>query len=124
MIPFGNETVTLIKRVETVTDGKTAVSYKRYILTGCSWKRSATRFLNDTDAVRREEITCRIPAGQIAPEIGDCLFLGTPKLSISNAKTLSEALEKHRNGSAMRVTSISDNTRPGLPMPHVAARGG
>lgn len=123
MIPFGNETVTLIKRAETVVDGKTKVGYKKYILTGCSWKRSATRFLNDTDAVRREEITCRIPAGQMTPEIGDCLFLGTPRLSITNAKTLSEAMEKHK-GSAMRITSVSDNTRPGLPLRHIAARGG
>lgn len=123
MIPFGNDTVTLIKRVETVVDGRTRVSYKKHILIGCSWKRSATRFLNDTDAVRREEITCRIPAGQMMPEIGDCLFLGTPKLTISSAKMLSEALEKHRGG-AMRITSVSDNTRPGLPLRHIAVRGG
>lgn len=124
MIPFGNSTVTLIKRTETEKDGKTAVSYKRHILTGCSWKRSATRFLNDTDAVRREEITCRIPAGQIKPEIGDCLFLGELRLNVSNTKELSEALEKRRSGGAMRITSISDNTMPGLPLRHIAARGG
>lgn len=124
MIPFGNAIVTLVKRIEKVTNGKTAVSYEKHTLTGCSWKKSATRYLNDTDAIRREEITCRVPEGQMMPEIGDCLFLGTPEFDATNAKTLSEALEKHRCTGAIRVTSISDNARPGMPMRHIAARGG
>ena len=124
MIPFGNEIVTLIKRTETVINGKTAVSYSKHTLSGCSWRRRATRFLNDTDAMRREEITCRIPVGQIEPQVGDCLFLGRLDIAISDAKSLVDALEKHKSAGAMRITSISDNSRPGLPLRHIAARGG
>lgn len=36
MIPFGNETVTLVQRTETVVNGKTQVTYQAAKLTGCS----------------------------------------------------------------------------------------
>lgn len=122
-IPFGNETVTLIKRVETQVDGKTRVRFAKHILVGCSWHRSAARIMGATEAVRTEEITCRIPEGRIAPEIGDCLFLGSVPEKITGSAELAEALHA-RKGSAFRVNSISDNTGKGKPMPHYAARGG
>ena len=40
MIPFGNETVTLVQRTETVAHGKTHAAYAVTTLTGCSWQRT------------------------------------------------------------------------------------
>lgn len=123
MIPFGNETVTLIKRVESVQDGRTHVSYSKHTLTGCSWRMRATRYKYDMETVASAEVTCRIPYGQKAPDVGDALFLGKIKDVITDSKTLAEALEAHKSTGACKVTAVSDNTRAGLPLPHYAATG-
>lgn len=123
MIPFGNETVTLIKRIETVTEGKTHVSYKRYVLQGCSWKKSVSRTVFDSEANRNAEITCRIPAGQNAPAVGDCLFLGNLRLDIATSNDLAAALKANEARGAFRANFVSDNSRPGVPLPHFVAKG-
>ena len=74
MIPFGNETVTLVRRTENVVNGKTAVTYAAVKLTGCSWRRKNRIYRSDHSRVNSdnvvlsgEEITCRVPADQICP---------------------------------------------------------
>lgn len=123
MIPFGRETVTLIKRVETVVDGRTHVGYSKHTLTGCSWRMRAARYQYDTETVGSVEVTCRIPYGQKAPDVGDVLFLGAIRDVISDSKTLADAIEAHKSTGACRITAVSDNTRAGLPLPHYAATG-
>lgn len=124
IFPMGNETVTLIMRVERVENGKTRVNYAKHMLHGCSWRQRLSRYLNDTDAVRSREITCRIPAGQMKPSPGDCLFLGTLEDTPGNSREIAEALERHASSGAFRIQSVADNARRGMPMPHYAARGG
>lgn len=123
MIPFGNETVTLIKRVEKTVDGRTQVSYRRHVLSGCSWRRRTVWQRYDVETIAVEEITCRIPSGQTMPAAGDALFLGEISGTIADSKTLANAIEKYRATGACRIDSVADYTRPGMPMPHYAARG-
>lgn len=122
MIPFGNETVTLIKRVETVNNGKTAVSYSRHIIDRCSWRTVAITNRLDTQQVRSYEIVCRMPPG-IAPAPEDALFLGLIESTPESSVQLDDMILRHRSSGAFRVDRVSDNTRPGFPLPHYAARG-
>ena len=123
MIPFGTVMVTLIHRREIVEDGKTHVRYERYMLRGCSWRRKSAWQQFDTEKTRTDEITCRIPADQRRPEAGDYLFMGEINDTITGTRELQAAMRAHRNTGAMQITSVSDNTGSGVPMPHYAAWG-
>ena len=84
MIPFGNETVTLVRRVETVVNGKTAVTYENVTLTGCSWRRT-TRIIRDAEAlVSQEGMVCRVPSGQTRPMPGDLMILGAATVNVTS----------------------------------------
>ena len=123
MIPFGNETVTIIRRVETVIDGKTSVGYKKETIDGCSWRRIATAQRVDREIVRGENIVCRMPPTIAPPACGDVFLLGTIKTTPANSADLDAIIESHRKSGAFRIVSVTDNTRPGFPLPHYAARG-
>lgn len=123
MIPFGAVAVTLIHRREIVEDGKTHVRYERYLLRGCSWRHKSSWQRFDTDTTRTDEISCRIPADQQRPEAGDYLFLGEIKDTITGTRELQAAMRAHRSTGAMQITSVSDNTGAGVPLPHYAAWG-
>ena len=124
MIPFGNETVTLVHRVQEQIDNKTQVNYERHLLTGCSWQR-IHRYNREGDVlVPAEGVTCRVPVGQTRPNPGDLLILGNVAVVVNTGADFQSLIEHHRNnGGAFVVASISDNARPGMPMPHYAARG-
>ena len=122
MIPFGNQLVTLVQRVETKVDGKTRVAYSRHLLTGCSWREKAIWQQVGTDMQRSVEITCRIPKGQIDPIPGDYLLLGDVAVDISSTAALNATIAAYYPD-AMRVASVSNNALAGFPMPHIAARG-
>ena len=68
MIPFGRETVTVLHRSNA--------GYVRDVLTNCSWRSAKTRSANGTAVDKSEDTTCRIPAGQTMPDVGDVLILG------------------------------------------------
>ena len=123
MIPFGNETVTLVQRTETTVNGKTQVEYSTEQLTGCSWQRS-TRFVrNDSAIVTEESIVCRIPAGQVKPRQGDLLILGSADVTVTSWTQYQGLIEQYRDSDgAFVVGSVKDNARPGMPVPHYAAR--
>lgn len=121
MIPFGNETVTLIRRNESVTDGKIHVSYSAHVINGCTWRRTTLQILNGTQTEKSVQTTCRMPPG-IIPRVGDALFLGTCETP-ANAVELAEMVESNRNNGAFFITAVKDNARPGMPIPHYAARG-
>lgn len=123
MIPFGNQTVTLIRRIENKDDGKTSVSFKRTALTGCSWRMKTIWQQVGTEMQRGTEITCRIPPGQIAPNVGDYLFLGNVRADISSISSLNAAIAAHRETGVMRAASVSNHTIAGNPIPHYAVRG-
>ena len=124
MIPFGNETVTLIQRVEAEENGRTRTEYAKRILSGCSWRKKAGWSQFDTEKHRSEEITCRIPAHNQRPNAGDYLFLGEIQEEITDTASLRAAMKAHAATGAMEITSLSDNARPGMPMPHYLAWGG
>lgn len=124
MIPFGKHTVTLIRRTEVTEGGKTRAEYEKHILKGCSWRRKASWRGFDAERTLTEEITCRIPADQRKPNAGDCLFLGEIGEKITDSRSLSAALKAHREKGAFQITTVSDNTGAGIPMPHYAAWGG
>lgn len=123
MIPFGNEVVTLVRRVESSANGRTRIRYRKQRLNGCSWRREMRWERNGQALERGEEISCRVPASQTAPRPGDCLFRGEISDAIANSADLSAALEAHRASGAFRVASVSDNAAGGTPLPHYAARG-
>lgn len=124
MIPFGRDTVTLVKRVETVVDGRTRTEYAKYTLRGCSWRKKAGWSQFDTEKHRNSEISCRIPVDQQKPEAGDYLFLGEIADEITDTRSLQAAMKAHERTGVMEITTLSDNARPGMPLPHYAAWGG
>lgn len=125
MIPFGNEVVTLISRDEYKDEnGRRHARYSAARLTGCSWKRVARAYLTG-DGVKayQEETVCRVPYGQPAPKAGDLLIRGEAYERVESAAQFEKLLERYRDGGgAFTVAAVSDNTRPGLPLRHYAAR--
>ena len=80
-IPFAGETVTLVRRIEEKTGGKTSVSYETVILTGCSWRRTTHIVRSDNALISEEAIICRVPADQTKPAQGDLMILGAVALT-------------------------------------------
>lgn len=124
MIPFGNETVTMVRRTEsTGSDGRTAVAYSTVKLTGCSWHRSTRIYQQDEALIASESITCRIPASQTKPQTGDLLILGDVTVTVTSGAAFRQLIEDHQGtDGAFVVTTVSDNARAGYPLPHYAAR--
>lgn len=116
MIPFGRETVTLLHR--------SGGSYAPYVLAGCSWRSTKTRSVNGTAVDKSEDTTCRIPAGQTMPDVGDVLILGAYNLRADSEIALVRLLDSLRGDGvhAIRVTQVQDNSRC-APMPHYAVTG-
>ena len=124
MIPFGNQAVTLYHHEDiSSANGREHTVWTRHALTGCSWRRTARRAIENNTSVRIEETTCRIPAGSVAPVAGDVLIPGAVPDEPENAVEVTKLLERFRASGAFRISSVSDNARPGWPMPHYAARG-
>lgn len=116
MIPFGNSTVTLLH--------KSANGYRRYTLTGCSWRMTESRSMIDKTRETSMQTTCRIPADQQAPLPGDLLILGKTNASADSEIDLVRLLDALRLAGkpAFRIQSVKDN-RLNAPMPHWAAMG-
>lgn len=124
MIPFGNETVTLIKRIEqTDAAGRKHTSYKKYVLIGCSWRKTTRWVQYDNARQLSIDTVCRVPAGQARPDADDYLFLGKIREKIIDTQTLRAAMAAHK-GNAMQITYVADNVCNGIPMPHYACHGG
>lgn len=124
MIPFGSDIVTLIKRVETVVDGRTITEYTKHLLRGCSWHKKAGWSQFDAEKHRSGDVTCRIPADQQRPDAGDYLFLGKIEVEITDTGSLRAAMKAHEQTGVMEIATLSDNARPGMPLPHYMAWGG
>lgn len=125
MIPFGNQTVTLLTRNRAVgEDGRTHEKWTRHTLTGCSWRSSAGQ-MADSNAVRNNwEYACRIPGDQREPQVGDVLILGTVAQVKANASiTAQEVTKLLQAANAFRVESVGNNAMAGFPAPHYVARG-
>lgn len=116
MIPFGNETVTILHR--------SGAGYVRGVLTNCSWRSAKVRSANGTAVAKSEDTTCRIPAGQIMPDVGDVLILGEVEAAAGSEIELVRLLDGMRRDGvrAIRVTQVRDNSRC-APMPHYAVTG-
>ena len=96
MIPFGNETVTLVQRTETVVNGKTQATYATAKLTGCSWQRTL-RYIREGEVMAPTEgIVCRVPAGQTVPHAGDLMILGDVTVSASSGADYQRLIEQYR----------------------------
>lgn len=115
MIPFAKDTVTLFHRENGI--------WTRHVLTGCSYRRTARRAMTDNSITASNDVTCRIPAPNIMPAAGDMIALGNVPDMPENEVAVVRLLEKQRATGAFRVQSVSDNARPGMPVPHYAARG-
>lgn len=114
VIPFANDTVTLVHR--------DASGWKSEVIHGCSLRRVSRRGVSGQTAVIENESVCRIPPGGVVPAVGDLILPGTHDASAGSEIELVRLLEAHRADGAFRVSSVSDNTR-GVPLPHYAARG-
>ena len=123
MIPFGNETVTLVQRTESTASGKTVVTYSTATLTGCSWKRSHGMRREADILVPYEGITCRVPSGQTKPKANDFMILGSVAVTVNSGADYQKLIDQYKGtDGAFMVASVADNARPGMPMPHYAAR--
>ena len=125
MIPFGTETVTLVQKVETQVNGRTSVSFSVSKLHGCSWRRTRIDNPNENAIPVSEGITCRVPYGQTKPNNGDLLILGDVTVTITNAGDFQRLIESYKNTDGAFVAArVTDNARPGTPMPHYKATEG
>ena len=115
LIPFANDTVTLVY--------KEGAQWSTAVIPGCSYRRIRRRMLMDSAVSQSEETVCRIPAGNPFPAPGDVILLGEHAPQVGSEIELSRLLEAFRPGGAFRVQSVADNARPGMPIPHYAARG-
>ena len=115
MIPFANDTVTLYH--------KEGNEWRAYAIQNCSYRRTRNRAVVDGAETITEETVCRIPSGSVKPAPGDVIALGWHAEAPTNAVGLVRLLESLRPDGAFRVRSVSDNARPGVPVPHYAARG-
>lgn len=115
-LPFGGDTVTVLHRV-------VGESWTPCVVLGASWQQRAVRAIANRDAELSDETTCRIPAGNVVPDPGDVIVLGTCSESAADDIALTALLEKYRPQGAFRVQSVADNARPGMPLAHYAARG-
>ena len=116
MIPFGRETVTVLHRSNA--------GYVRDVLTNCSWRSAKTRSANGTAVDKSDDTTCRIPAGQTMPDVGDVLILGEVEAAAGSEIELVRLLDGMRRDGvhAIRVTQVRDNSRF-APIPHYAVTG-
>lgn len=115
MIPFANDTVTLIHKSES---GWTAE-----VISSCSFRRTRRRSISGNTATLTDETVCRIPFGSAVPAVGDVIVLGRADAAAYSEIELVRLLEANRPSGAFRVSSVSNNARPGMPIPHYAARG-
>lgn len=115
MIPFGYSTITLFH--------KDAGGYTAHVIEHCYVRHSKQRDTTDKTASAANESICRIPAGTVVPAPGDMIALGAHKGSARNEIELVRLLESLRPGGAFRVQTVTDNARPGMPVPHYAAKG-
>lgn len=123
MIPFGKETVTLVHRTEVVENSRRRVTYSVETLTGCSWRRTNQWIRIEQTLTPVETYVCRIPHTQTRPDPGDLLILGDVAVTVASGADFERIVEQYRKaGGAMVVSSVSDNARPGVPLPHWAAR--
>lgn len=140
MIPFAGETVTLYNRRKQVsTDGKTAETWVRRVLTDCSWVRTHERVRSETEVGYTSSVTCRIPAssdylppdqwdalsdpsGKFTLAAGDVLIHGEAGEEASAELPIAKIVERYKRRGAIVVQSAKDNSRNGI-LPHYAARG-
>lgn len=123
MIPFGNETVTLIQRAEEKdAGGRTRVRYSAVTLRGCSWRRTAQIVRSEGVLLPEERLVCRIPADQTKPRPGDLLILGAADATVESGADYRALVERYRGSDgAIFVSAVKDNARPGMPLAHWAA---
>ena len=123
MIPFGNEAVTLVRRIEATAEGRTQVTYQTDALTGCSWQRTNS-LVREGETLRQVEgIVCRVPHDQAKPHTGDLMILGDVAVTVTGWADYQGLIEAYKGtDGAFVVASVADNARPGMPMPHYAAR--
>lgn len=116
MIPFGNQTVTLLHRQND--------AYKRYVLSGCSWHASAVRSMTGNTLESALETTCRIPADQQMPSPGDLLIMGNVRAAADSEIDLVRLMQSLRDGgkAVFRVQTVRDNSLSPI-IPHFAATG-
>ena len=123
MIPFGNDTVTLVRRVETVADGRTRAAYTVSRLFGCSWKRTQGVRMEGEVLAPYEGIVCRVPVDQTKPKPGDLMILGDVTVTVTGGADFQRLVEQYRDtDGAFVVAAVADNARSGSPLPHYAAR--
>lgn len=124
MIPFSNETVTLIRRTESTVDGKTQIAYETVTLTGCSWHRSVSLTRTGEAFERVETISCRSPADQTKPQAGDLMILGDVDVTVTSGIQYNALIESYADSDgAFVVRRVKDNARTGFPMPHYRSEG-
>jgi hypothetical protein len=123
MIPFANETVTLIHRSETTDEnGRKRAVYTKHSFGACSWRRISRIANIDNALTMTEYATVRIPVESVTavtPTTGDLMIRGEYAGSVSSSADFQSVIEAMRgNGGAFVVGSVSDNTRSGSPLPH------
>lgn len=123
MIPFGKDTVTLIRRIEETVNGKKRAEYRKLTLRNCSWHRTSELRMALNGVSPNELITCRVPADQERPRAGDMLILGSYTGTVTSAGEFKEIIDRLKpDGGAFIVEAVSDNTRGGAPLPHWKAQ--
>lgn len=85
-----NETLTLYRRVKTVTNGKTAITWTREVLHNCFFGVTEKQFFDGQHVIRQPSFVVRVPASYAIFNRGDIIMRGeatadTPDKAAANA---------------------------------------
>lgn len=85
-----SETLTLYRRVKTVTDGKTSISWQREVLHNCFFGVTDKQYFDGAAVIRQPSFICRVPASYAIFNRGDIIMRGevtseTPDKTADNA---------------------------------------
>ena len=141
MLPFAYATVTLYNRIETTdVNGRTKISWKCTVLSGCFWTRKTVRSLVNGVAQLGETLKCRINASpayadpaswqtledrtdRFTLSTGDIIVYGAVQDEIGDNFSESALRQKYARQGCMTVTVAKDFSFQGSPVPHYAAEG-
>ena len=87
---FWTDTVTLYRKVETVTNGRTAISWTREVLQNCFFALTDRQSFDGQHVIRQPAFVVRIPATYAIFQRGDIVMKGeiaaaTPDKTATNA---------------------------------------
>jgi len=98
-----NETLTLYRRVKTVTNGKTAITWTREVLHNCFFGVTEKQFFDGQHVIRQPLFVVRVPASYDIFAKGDIIMKGE----------IAESIPDKTSDNAFVINVVKDNSKMG-----------